>query len=64
MKLTEEEQKKLDEIKNMISVEREYSNNFQYPLILEKEKNNFGFINIIPISIILVIVVVILIIIF
>ena len=63
MKLTEEEKKKLENIKNLISMESEYiNNNFQYPLLFENKTNNFGFINIIPISIILLAVAIILII--
>ena len=64
MKLTDEAKERLENIKKQISMEKEYiNNNFEYPLLLDSKSNNFGFINIIPISIILVIVAIILIII-
>ena len=65
MKLTDEEQKRLEEVKRQISMEDQYNiNNYQYPLVFDNKKNNFGFASIIPISIILIIVVILLIIIF
>lgn len=57
MKLSEEKQKRLEEIKSQISMEREYSNkNIQYYVINEKNKNNKGFINIIFVSLITIII--------
>ena len=65
MKLTEENQIRLDNIKRQISVENEYiESSVQYPIIYSSKKNRFGFIHIIPISIIVVIAVSILMIIF
>lgn len=55
---------KIQEIMNQISLEREYRNKITQKALKENDtvNNNFGFVNIIPISIILIIVTILLII--
>lgn len=58
MKLTENKQKKLDEIKKQISMESDYLiDESEYPIIYSTKKKNIGFANIIVISILLIIIV-------
>lgn len=58
MKLTENKQKKLEEIKKQISMESDYLiDESEFPIIYSTKKKSFGFTNIIAISIILLIIV-------
>lgn len=61
MNLSEENKIRLEQMKKQISMEREYRNkNIQYALINNdvKKKNNFGFTNVIFISILLLVIIV------